>query len=250
VATVAALLLPFVDGWLSNRFTHDYVGIAERRHRLESRLFEHRYRSMSGRIAEGFTFPILDRVSFDDSAALPFYGFESGCQRGAGDSPAAIFFVHDKTSDAPEFSGFHFRGLHAIRTIAVNARQLLSRSVLTPSDWCTVRVNQDSVRATLRDKFLLFAAISRGSQFPGGQPLILGQWARALEMHAPAMVPAIALGEQLYEVRPDLLRHFFRRQFHRRAVIRSCRFHFNRISLCTRESLNRPQQGGGDSQEF
>jgi hypothetical protein len=128
--------------WRSNLLSHHHVGIAKRRNALKGRFFEHRYRSVRRHISERLAFPISHRVSFDDPAALSFYGFESGRQRNACDAAPPIFSVDDKTSDAPKFPGFYFWDRHTIRTIAVNARQLLSRSVLTPPHRFAVRIDR------------------------------------------------------------------------------------------------------------
>jgi hypothetical protein len=214
----ASLPSRFAAAWRSNLFPHHRVGTSKRCHALESRFFEHRYRSMSRHIPERLPFPIGDGITLRDPATLSFYGFENSCQCNACDAAPPIFSVHHKTSDAPEFSGFYFWVRHTMRTQIVDARQLLSQPALTPTHRLAVRVNQDSVRAALGDEFFLLSAIPSGSQFPCRQPLILGQRTRTVKMHAKAMVPPISLREKFHEIGPSLLRKFFRGQLYRCTV--------------------------------
>src|SRR5438309_10772892 len=113
-----------------------------------------------------------------------------------------MFSIDDEAGDSPKTK----RGVTGreglVVTAFVDARKLFPETVLTPAYGFTVRVDQDSVRASLLDELSFFQAIPQGTLRARMQPLVSWQCARPVKMHALTMVPAIFLREEFLKIRP------------------------------------------------
>src|SRR5690242_15281735 len=167
-------------------------GAAERRHYLETLLLKHGGGAVGGFISEGARFPASNGVGFHKAASLSLYGVESGLQRCGGRAASAIFLQHGEAGDSPELHG----GCRLEPTIlaeTVDPRKLFPTAVPAPSHRPSVRIHEDSMRASSVHQVSLLPAVPHGSFCPGAQPLRFSQAARTVEMHATRMVPSIPL---------------------------------------------------------
>ena len=194
---------------------HQHVGTesgaAKRCYGLEARFLEHGRRSVCGLISESASLPAVNWVGFDETSSFLLYGFESGFQCGTRYTASAVLFKNSKAGDAPKFLCAAFTGEPSIFATIVDPRQFLSGAVLAPSDWLSVGVDKDSVGASSLEEFSLFSAVSHASLHSRTQPLVLGQSARPVKVHAPTKVPAIVLREKSLKIRPGLPGQLFRR---------------------------------------
>ena len=94
--------------------------------------------------------------------------------------------------------------LASILAAVVDARKFLLEAVLARAYRLAVGVDQDSMGASAVNEFSLFPAVAHTSLSPGRQPLVLGQFAGPMKMHALTMVPTIALREKSVKIRPSL----------------------------------------------
>ena len=120
-------------------------------------------------------FPVDERKSFDDSASLFPDRFESGSQGSRGNAAFAMFSIDDEASDSPKTNGGATGREGLVVAVFVDARKLFSETVLTPADGLTVRVDEDSVRASLLDELSFFPAIPQGPLSARMQPLVSWQ---------------------------------------------------------------------------
>src|SRR6516225_8396847 len=106
-----------------------------------------------------------------------------------------MFLVYDEAGNSPEFLCAVIEAQRSIVLVAFDPWQLFFRPVLAPAQRLALAVNQDAVRASLFDQRFLLSLVPRASFRACPPPLALGQSVRALEMYAPAKVPAISLRE-------------------------------------------------------
>ncbi len=180
-------------------------GAAKRGYGLEPLLRKHGSSAVRGLISEGVRFPSSDRLGFHEAPSFVSYGFQSGFQSSARHPALAMLLKNSKASDSPESLCGAFGNKPSILAAVVDTRKLLSGTVLAPSDWLSLRVDEYSMRASAVDEFSLSPAVPHASLRPGRQPLVLGQPPRPVKMHTPARVPPVLLREKSLKIRPGLL---------------------------------------------
>ncbi len=130
-----------------NAPSHYDVVLSERTDDFESLFLEHRDRSP----IVGVSAPANDGIRFDETASLFSYGCERGFQRNTRDPALAIFFRNDKASYSPQRVRVALKAESSIQRIVINARQFLLGTVLAPSHWLALRVDEYSMRASALD---------------------------------------------------------------------------------------------------
>ena len=112
----------------------------------------------------------------------------------------------DEAGDAPEFLRCGHVGMGAIVADGIDAREFFLGTVLAPAYGLVVGVDEDALRTAGAHELFLLAAISNGSFGASTEPFFFGERAEAMEVHTLAVVPAVTLGEEFYEVGPGILR--------------------------------------------
>ncbi len=193
----------------SDGSSHQHVGTEPRAakwgYRVEPGLLEHPRSAVCGLIAESPSFPASNGIRLHEAPSFLSYGSQSGFQRSGRYTAFAVLLKNSKARDSPESICAAFGGKPSILATVVDPRKLFSGAVLTPSHRLSFRVDKDSMPAFPLDEFSLFPAVPHASLSPGIQPLVLGQPARPVKMHAPTKVPAILLREEPLKIRPSLL---------------------------------------------
>ena len=86
-----------------------------------------------------------------------------------------MFSIDDEAGDSPKTNRSETGREGPVVAAFVDARKLFPETVLTPADGLTVRVNEDSVRASLLDELSFFPAIPQGTLSARMQPLVSWQ---------------------------------------------------------------------------
>jgi hypothetical protein len=104
-------------------------------------------------------FPVDEGISFDDAASLFSDGFESGSQGSRGNAASAMFSIDDEAGDSPKTNRGAAGREGPVVAAFVDTRKLFPDTVLTPADGLTVRIDEDSVRASVFDELSFLPAI-------------------------------------------------------------------------------------------
>jgi hypothetical protein len=177
---------------------------AERRHDFESLLREHGRSAVRRFISEGVGLAARDWVGLNKAAAFLFDCLQRGVQCSSSNTASAMALQNNEAGNPPDF-GFGFGSQLAIPAAARDAREFFGATILAPTDRLAVFVDQDAVGATGIDEGFFLPAIPCAPFHAGMEMLRPGQSARTMKVHAPAVVPAVSLGKQRYEIRPSLL---------------------------------------------
>jgi hypothetical protein len=137
-------------------------------------------------------------MGFDDPAASVSYRIQSGPQGQTGQPVAAVLLIDDKARHSPH-------PVRAVLAAVIDDRKLVAGPILTPSDGLAMRVDENSVRASLVDELFFVLMIDDRHLRPGPE-LSSGELPSPLKEHAPAMIPAVAVREEPLEIGPGCVR--------------------------------------------
>src|SRR5436309_677572 len=121
-----------------------------------------------------------------ESTPLPPYGFESRFQRRTGCAAFAILLVNNKTGYPPEFLVLIRRREISIVATMVNPWKFLSGTILAPSHWLPICVDNYPVSSSIPDERFLLPTVSHRSLSPRARSGVLGLRVRFhMMVHAP-----------------------------------------------------------------
>lgn len=138
--------------------SHHNVALSERGNDFESLSPEHRDSSEPISIGS----PFNHRISLNQPSSPLSYGSQRGLQRSGSYSLFAMSLLNYKTGDSPHFLHPACGIKSRVFWVAVNPREFLLGTVLTPSYGLSLRIDQDPMRATVCDELSLLAAVSLG----------------------------------------------------------------------------------------
>src|SRR5438094_7816519 len=99
-------------------------------------------------------------------------------QGSAGDAALAIILVNNKTGYPPEFLVLVCRREISIVATMVNPWKFLSRTILAPSHWLQIRIDNHPVSSSIPDERFLLPTVSHRSLSPRARSRVLGRRVR------------------------------------------------------------------------
>lgn len=157
----------------SNRFPHYNCAcspLGQRCDSLEASFLEHRY---STTVVVRTLISLSYRISLNDSSSLLLYRSKGCLQSGTRHSSPSIFAVDNETSYSPQFFRTTFEGQFSIFYRVIDARELLSWTVLTPSNGFSFPIDQYPVSASCDNELFLLLTVSFGSLCSSSRLLVL-----------------------------------------------------------------------------